>query len=225
MHLCEEQCGANSEQCGGTVDFKAASRIPGGDIEGNAAPHCSLPSPHYLYPMVHGAIINLQIRRSEEILSRSAIQFPDRHLLNPVVENYLVEEVEQFPERETISIVIHSEEEQPDQEDEIVSAIQRHFAFAAKRMQMRVDEILRMGWKSLFVAFVFMAVMYAIAYAVTKILPENTFMITIRELFIILGWVALWRPSELLLYEWRSFKRKGKLMRKLEKSDVRFRKA
>jgi len=45
-------------------------------------------------------------------------------------------------------------------------------------------------------------------------------MITLRELFIILGWVALWRPAELLLYEWRPHKRNAKLFDKLAKCDV-----
>ena len=38
----------------------------------------------------------------------------------------------------------------------------------------------------------------------------------------VFAWVALWRPGELLLYEWYPFKRDARLFRKLEESEIRF---
>ena len=47
-------------------------------------------------------------------------------------------------------------------------------------------------------------------------------MISVKELFIILGWVALWRPAELLLYEWFPIRKKTRLFERLAESDISF---
>jgi hypothetical protein len=42
----------------------------------------------------------------------------------------------------------------------------------------------------------------------------------LQEGLMILAWVALWRPGELLLYEWHPFKRDATLFGKLERADM-----
>lgn len=78
----------------------------------------------------------------------------------------------------------------------------------------------RLGWSSLLIGFIFLSVMYLLTKIINNLASEDGFTITIKESFIILGWVALWRPAELLLYEWRPFKRDMNLFHKLEKCEV-----
>jgi hypothetical protein len=42
-----------------------------------------------------------------------------------------------------------------------------------------------------------------------------------RESLIIVGWVALWRPLEIFLYDWWPIARHRSLYRRLAKADVR----
>jgi hypothetical protein len=58
------------------------------------------------------------------------------------------------------------------------------------------------------------------AMVINKLLPDGGFWITLKEIFIIVGWVALWRPAEYLLYEWRPYKRETELLGRLEKCKV-----
>jgi hypothetical protein len=53
---------------------------------------------------------------------------------------------------------------------------------------------------------------------------EETLSIVIREGLIIAGWVAMWRPMEIFLYEWWPLRRKGRLYQKLSRMHVEIRK-
>ena len=44
----------------------------------------------------------------------------------------------------------------------------------------------------------------------------------IRESLVIVGWVAMWRPVDLLLYEWYPISRDAALFGRLAKSQVQF---
>ena len=66
----------------------------------------------------------------------------------------------------------------------------------------------------------FLALLVFLTLIVIKLLPESGLSLTFREMLIILGWVALWRPADLLFYEWRPFKREVNLFRKLEQCKV-----
>jgi hypothetical protein len=48
--------------------------------------------------------------------------------------------------------------------------------------------------------------------------------IILREGLIIGGWVAMWRPMEIFLYEWWPLLRKGRLYQKLSRMHVEVRK-
>ena len=80
--------------------------------------------------------------------------------------------------------------------------------------------MLRLGWRSLLIGFIFLAIMYVLTEMINDFTSMDGFTTTLRESFIILGWVALWRPAELLLYDWRPFKRDLKLFGRLEKCAV-----
>jgi hypothetical protein len=90
--------------------------------------------------------------------------------------------------------------------NEIISLIRKHFEKKREKADHQVKMILRLGMKSLLIAFVFLIIMFLSTKVLMTFLQENALVITLRELFIILGWVALWRPAELLLFEWRLHK-------------------
>jgi hypothetical protein len=172
----------------------------------------------------HTSVINLHVRRSEDILFNSILLSSDRYLIDPIVEKFLIEHAESLNPKGEIALVIKIEEQDPSGEGKIVDAIHRHFSYSQLRAETSVREILKLGSKSLFVSFILLLLTVVVAITITTLFPENSIMITLRELLIILAWVALWRPVDLLLYEWRGIKRKGKLLRKLADCKVSFQK-
>lgn len=132
----------------------------------------------------------------------------------------MVEETESVPWKYEITVLVKAEEKDPAAEERIETAIHNHFLYSSRNADFSVKKIFVLGWKSLAVSFVFLMFMFVIAYAITTFLPDNTVMITFRELFIILGWVALWRPADLLLYDWREPKRRGKVSARLARTKI-----
>lgn len=78
------------------------------------------------------------------------------------------------------------------------------------------------GWRSLRIGSVFWIVCLALSLLAEKLLADySAFGRLFGEGFIIAGWVGLWRPAELLLYEWRPYKREGELYEAIKRMDVR----
>lgn len=167
------------------------------------------------------SVIVLHVQRPEDILFKSAILSSAKRLLDPTVEEFITEEAEGL-DASDITLLVKSEERQPSLEAGIADIIHKHFAYRSRKAEMSVKKIFKLGWKSLLVSFGFLILMFLIAFAITTFLPENTIVITFRELFIILGWVALWRPADLLLYDWRIYKRRGKLLTRVAHCEVVF---
>ena len=71
-------------------------------------------------------------------------------------------------------------------------------------------------------AIAFLTVAITIVQLMKRYLPSGTLSSVAIEGLIILAWIALWRPGELLLYERYPFQRDARLFRKLEQCEVRF---
>ena len=79
---------------------------------------------------------------------------------------------------------------------------------------------MQFGWRSLLIAIVFLSLLVSFTLLVIRQMPEGGLSIIFREILIILGWVALWRPADLLLYEWRQFKRDATLFERLAQCKI-----
>jgi len=141
-------------------------------------------------------------------------------LLHPDVEEFIIEESEKLQRNSDFHITIQITEEQSFNMKEISFIIHKHFKNKRDQSSYEIKKILRLGWRSLFIGFAFLIIMFLLTKTLMTFLPENPLMVTLRELFIILGWVALWRPAELLLYEWRPYKRNEKLFDRIAKCRV-----
>jgi hypothetical protein len=174
------------------------------------------------YFFVSQRSITLRIHKAGDILLQPVVVMSDKYLLDHSVEEYLIDQAEELPRKGEITIYIKANELNPAIETTITDAIHKQFAYESHQASLTVKRILDLGWKSLLLSFVFLVFMFFIALAITTFLPENTIVFTFRELFIILGWVALWRPADLLLYDWQTHRRKEKLFRRLAESQVIF---
>ena len=63
-------------------------------------------------------------------------------------------------------------------------------------------------------------VCFAIAHAAGEAIIDSPLRRLIEESFLILGWVANWRPLEIFLYDWWSIARRRDLYQRLSKAIV-----
>ncbi|ANE53064.1 hypothetical protein [Flavisolibacter tropicus] len=173
---------------------------------------------HFLEEKANDII--LRVQKVQDLFYQSATPLSCKRLLHPDIEEFLIDEAEKWKSRSGLQITILTEEESTLHENEIWSIIQDHFGSKREKEIHQIKAIVRRGLRSLAIGFAFLIVMFLLTKMLKSLLPENALMLTLRELFIILAWVALWRPADLLLYEWQPHKRNRTLFDKLSKCKV-----
>ena len=153
-------------------------------------------------------------------LFRSPVSPYRKRTLKNDAEEFIVEEAEFLPRKGVINMKIHLALSELKYKDDIAPAIHRHFCYRREQSQKKLKRVLQYGWRMLFIAFGLLAVIFSLTEIALYLKPDNRLVLFIRESFIILGWVALWRPLDLLLYDWYPIKRNINLYYRLEHSNV-----
>lgn len=164
--------------------------------------------------------IILEINDVDQLLIAPYSLFYGKRMLRPDAEEFIIEEATIASSNDHIHLKIHLLKDEISRKDEISTAIHKHFTYRRKKSERQLKKVLQIGWQSLLISIVFLGLVVSLTLAIIKLLPEGGLSLTFREILIILGWVALWRPADFLLYEWRPFKREVNMFRKLEKCKV-----
>ena len=171
--------------------------------------------------MESAATILLELQKPDHVLIEPVILYNDNRLLNREVEEFIVKAAESMDNGADIELVLLVLENGNSSEDEIQSAIHQHFHFCMQSSKKQLRNTIKRGWSSLVIAIVFLLTLLFFTRFFVDQIPEDGLMIPLRELLIILGWVALWRPAELLLYEWQPYRRQVKLFERLSRARVK----
>lgn len=163
--------------------------------------------------------IKLHLLNINELL-RSPTSLYRKRTLKTDAEEFIVEEAEALPRKGSITLKVDLALSAIEHKDDIGPAIHQHFCYRRKQSQKKYNRILKYGWRILFIALGMLALIFALTEIALHRIPDNRLILFIRESFIIFGWVALWRPLEMLLYDWYPIKADIKLYKRLEQSEV-----
>lgn len=97
--------------------------------------------------------------------------------------------------------------------------VSRHFVHRSAEESGRIRRLVREGLRDLLIGLVFLFLCAAIALTAARVLPAPVGLF-VEQGLLILGWVALWRPADLLLYEIRPVRLQRDLMEKLARAEV-----
>jgi len=144
--------------------------------------------------------------------------------LDDDAEEFIVGWAREFPRRDPVSLVVHVNQlpAHGNAEHLLETAVHNYFAYRAKLNRLEFRYLLKQGRTSLIIGLTFLAVCMITSQLLRR--QEETLSIVIREGLIIAGWVAMWRPMEIFLYEWWPLRRKGRLYQKLSRMHVEIRK-
>ena len=129
---------------------------------------------------------------------------PNERDLAPGVEEFIVDWASEMPRDARLSLVVHVD--RPD--DAVASAailqeaVRKSFARQSESSRRRLRQLFRRGRASLVIAVAFLAAMIALGDAAAAALQGRRIAEIVREGFLIGGWVAMWRPLEIFLYDW-----------------------
>jgi hypothetical protein len=152
-------------------------------------------------PPVHQ--ISLRLRELGQLFN-SMDPTPFHHRdLDPDAEEFIETWAQEFPAGSRYQLIIHLQEpaKEGDAQALLAEAIHNFFAYKADMAQRELNRLLRLGRTSLLVGVGFLALCTVAAKAIGT-LTGGPYLDIAREGLVIAGWVAMWRPIQIFLYEW-----------------------
>jgi hypothetical protein len=165
--------------------------------------------------------IDIRLRSARQLFDgRDPAPFRERDLDENAVD-YIISSAEEAPARKPLKLVVWITEEssRPIGDAIIIEAVRAHFSYRIERTQRDIRQHVRFGQLKLVLGLAVLAVFLTLA-ELCLMLPENTLRQILREGLAIVGWVAMWRPSEVLLYDWWPLVRERNLLRRIEGAEI-----
>jgi hypothetical protein len=136
--------------------------------------------------------------------------------LDGSAERYLVEACGEIGTRRRLRLVVHlpSSEAASEAARTLSDAVHNYFAYRAGQLRADLMTLLRNGTVSLAIGLGFLIACLALRRALVA-RPLIFDRSIADEGLLILGWVAMWRPIEILLYDWWPLVRRRALLRRL----------
>jgi hypothetical protein len=143
--------------------------------------------------------------------------------LDPRAEEFIIDWARDLPRDSPLALLVHLDRAagRPDEAAVLGDAIHQYFRERAASSQRRLRELFRRGRISLVIALVFLGVSIGVGDTLASYFRETRFAEMLREGFLIGGWVAMWRPLEVFLYDWWPIRAEVRLFERLSTMLVR----
>ncbi|HET6638963.1 MAG TPA: hypothetical protein VFH82_09300 [Gemmatimonadota bacterium] len=141
-------------------------------------------------------------------------------MLDPVAWEAVVERAAAVPKSAPLRLMVTVPPGDLARATALGTAIRRHFARRREAAEYELDRTRKAGWMSLLIGLALLVLLMSLGEAVGRIGAPGHLRDVIQEGLTIVGWVALWRPVELLLYDPWVLRRDIALYRRLENADV-----
>ncbi len=145
--------------------------------------------------------------------------------LDPNAEEFIVEWSRELPAADPLCLVVHLDRPAglPDEPSVLRDAIHEFFRQRADVTRRKLRQLLRNGRISLLIGLAFLTVSILVGDFVDSMVVGRGFEFggLVRESLLIGGWVAMWRPLEVFLYDWWPIREEARLQDRLGKMAVR----
>ena len=140
-------------------------------------------------------------------------------------EEFIVSWTREFPLNEPVVLVINLSQLPAEKhlEPMIERSVHHYFAYRAGLTRMEFRQLMKDGRRSLLIGGLFLLACLTASKVLVGRGP-GTFLSVVRESLTIAGWVAMWRPMEIFLYEWWPLRRRGRIYEKMSRMKVEVRK-
>jgi len=168
----------------------------------------------------HPNYISLKLREISQLFnSMDPSPFVEKDL-DDDAEEFIVSWAQEFSSGTPIRLRIYLEQWPAEDPKEMVkTAVHNHFAHRAKITELEFTRLLKQGRVSLLIGLTFLSVCLGLSKALLGH-EADTWAAIARESLTIAGWVAMWRPMEIYLYDWWSLRRRARIYTQLSHSPL-----
>lgn len=167
-------------------------------------------------------MIEIKITSPEQLLnSMDPAPFRNRDLDDKAAD-YIIAAAEELRVAGPMQLMIDlpAEAESRELTHHLPAAVQNSFAYRATCARRELRDLFRVGRISLAIGLVVMAMCIVIVQLIEASGDETTLSRTFEQGLFIAGWVAIWRPIEIFLYDWWPLKRRIDLLDRLSNMTV-----
>lgn len=141
--------------------------------------------------------------------------------LNTEVAAWIEEWAEDIDGDEPIALQIFvADGSSSGKEAAIIAGLRDHFEYREWAAARQLAEMLRDGRLSLLIGIVALAVFTTASRLIGD--TDVTALQILRECLLVLGWVSMWKPTEIFLYAWWPLRRELRAYRRLSEAEVIF---
>lgn len=168
----------------------------------------------------HSHSIRLKLRDINQLFnSMDPSPFIEKDL-DDEAEEFIVGWANEFPPDAPVRLHIQLEQWPTDDPTDVIrKAVHHYFAHRAKLTNLEFSALLKQGRTSLLIGLSCLA----ICLLISRWLLQNqagAWASVLRESLTIAGWVAMWRPMQIYLYDWWPLRRRGRVFVKLSHMPV-----
>jgi len=165
------------------------------------------------------ATIEIRVTHPQQLFnSLDPSPFYERDL-DEDAEAYIVDSADEFPLTRALRLIIYLPADPRLGQLDFGHAIHNYFTYRADEAWRRLRFFFRDGRRSFMVGLAFLFVCIAVRQLVLALGHGLTAQIVDEGLYIV-GWVAMWRPLEIFLYDWRPLQHRARLFAKLARIPV-----
>jgi hypothetical protein len=139
--------------------------------------------------------------------------------LDKDAEEFIVSWAQEYPPNEPVTLRIQLEQWPPEDPTALIQeAVHNYFAYRTKLNDLEFTRLMKQGRTSLLIGLPFLIA----CLFISKMLggQAGTWAAVLRESLTIAGWVAMWRPMQMYLYDWWPLRRRGRVYAKLSQMPV-----
>lgn len=145
--------------------------------------------------------------------------------LDPEAEAFIVGWAKDLPRDVPLALVVDLDRQAglPDEATVLRDAVHEFFRQRAAAYRRRLRELLRRGRTSLLIGLTVLAAAIASGDFLAALMKSGRIGEIVRESLTIGGWVSMWRPLEVFLYDWWPIRNEARLSDRLAAMPVRIR--
>ena len=143
--------------------------------------------------------------------------------LDPDAEDFIVSWASEVSHDAPLALLVYLDRPAGLPEEAVIlrDAVREFFSHRANSTRQRLRQLFRLGRTSLFIGLTFLAASIGVGDFIASAWPGRRIGEVLRESLLIGGWVAMWRPLEIFLYDWWPIRADARLFDRLAAMPVR----